>query len=202
MLTPNLPFARGTCASGAPSNGVLIDNYGATVTLASTYRLDLKGVTKTVMDTKHGTNKEVTLLAVQNVGSDITLGTDAVAGVSDTLHLGRAFDSGAGDVGWQLSGSAAGAGAIGVLLDDYLPSGFVIKQYDWVWAVIKGPVYGVVGTGTATSATVLAFDAAGKLIDAATTDFQVAVSRDSTSAVAGTRIVVDVLGNGLVKMNI
>lgn len=173
MIQPILPFARGSVASGASTDGTLpINALGATVTLSDTNattgvplnRPDLVGLEVEVRDTVHGTNRLVTLVAVQNVsGSNLTLrpaGQYLAVNFATGNYAPMCFVQGIG---------GAAATEVMIMPDDKYGTNTVVPDNDWFWAVKKGPVYATVNTGAVAVGDTLTFAADGGVINAVLT---------------------------------
>lgn len=116
-----LPFPRGKTASDYAA-------LGSDAILTEGGFLGLCGRQYKVKDSVHGTEQEVTLRAVKNLGSDITVARLGVAfSVASALDFGR-----------KINGAPA-AGGVGLPIDDAYTVGSTIKQYDVFYVVEKGP---------------------------------------------------------------
>ena len=113
-----LPFRRGSTYKD-----------GSTLTLAATTADNLLGNTYPVVDTVHGTKKIITLRIVR--------AAEAITAARKFYEFG----TGALDLGRELSGTPATAGAICKPLDDAYTVGQVIAKYDLCYVVEEGPAY-------------------------------------------------------------
>ena len=170
MPFPELPFPRGTTASQGVQASAASFAASTTGLLVAGYRPDLKGLRIPVRDTVHKTNREVILMPVQFKAKYTILATEA------TARLAFDFDTDAGDLGYQLKGTAAADGTVpSVLLDDALPLGTVIEAFDWVYAIVSGPaacVNGISG-GASTINLPLMATTGGILINATAGNFHI-----------------------------
>jgi len=174
-----LPFPRGSTMSDAALSGV--------TPAAGDYK-GIAGRTYEVADTVHGTGRTVTLIALKNGSSDLTV-------ARRFLEFSAAAPL---DWGRVVAGYCDTAGAVVVALDDAYVVGDTIKAYDVFWGVLKGPVGVLTETSSVNLAAgnAVASDGSGYVNGAAAAAGEfVAGHIDAASTTAAEVVVVHMAGN-------
>lgn len=183
----SLPFpVDGTAAGGTGklnSDSTAAENINPS-TLTSTFRSDLKGLKRKVIDSATGLEK--TIMAVQNLHTTyITLN-------SGGTRVGWEFDVTDGNYGHlhKIINTQPGNGEYGVMANSDYPSNYIVSRYDWFWITIEGPVNCSVGEAGATSDGPAAFSSTGEVEDAGAGEFILGTFRETQTSAQNCVVIV------------